>query len=182
MFCQSFAAAESKKWDFILTDWRQEKVKLMNALVGKSENWIDIRRQPEQTILGETTFGGHSNLTSHQMGYAREVCAYNRLVLDGAMRPSLVQKFAAVAAAQFNDAKVTEIWNIIKYMTAVPPVPRNQDQLLSRQQTPQFVEQAKRYLEDRYKDFMATVIKDHLRDAQRGGVPSTFHLVQAYVG
>lgn len=155
----------------------------MNALIGKSENWIDIRRLPEQTIVGESsTVGGHSNLTSHQMGYAREVFAYNRLILDGAMRPSLVQKFAAVAQAQFNDAKCTEIWNIMKYMTAVPPVARNQDQLLGRQQTPQFVEQAKRYLEDRYKDYMATVIKDHLRDAQRGGVPSTYHLVQAYVG
>lgn len=173
----------------------------MNALIGKSENWIDIRRLPEQTILSESAHNGtlnsatngghnstangsssHSNLSSHQMAYAREVCTYNRLCLDGAMRPSLVQKFATVAQSQFNDAKVTEMWNIMKYMTAVPPFARNQDQLQQRQQTPQFVEQARRYLEDRYKDYMQTVIKDHLRDAQRGGIPSTYHLVLAYVG
>lgn len=29
---------------------------------------------------------------------------------------------------------------------------------------------------------MSTVIKDHLRDAQRGGIPSTRNLVNAYVG
>lgn len=29
---------------------------------------------------------------------------------------------------------------------------------------------------------MSTVIKDHLREARRGGVPSTFNLVNAFVG
>lgn len=29
---------------------------------------------------------------------------------------------------------------------------------------------------------MSTVITDHLRDAQRGGVPSTFNLVSSFVG
>lgn len=88
-----------------MNDWKQEKVKLMNALIGKSENWIDIRKAPEQTILSESTFGGQSNLTSQEMAYAREVYEYNRLVLDGSLRPSLVQKFTAVALT-FNDTVI----------------------------------------------------------------------------
>lgn len=102
---QSFQTAQTKKWEYIMNDWKQEKVKLMNALIGKSENWIDIRKTPEQTILGESTFGGQSNLTSQEMAYAREVYDYNRLVLDGSLRPSLVQRFATVAQA-FNDTVI----------------------------------------------------------------------------
>lgn len=78
--------------------------------------------------------------------------------------------------------KVTEMWNIMKYMTNVTPFPKTQDPLKDRNHKTQLVEQAKKYLEDRYKEFMSTVIKDHLRDAQRGGIPSTMNLVNAFVG
>lgn len=74
------------------------------------------------------------------------------------------------------------MWNILKYMSSVPPFPKTQDPLQNRHQTPQFIDQAKKYLEDRYKEFMSTVIREHLRDAQRGGIPSTYNLVNAYVG
>lgn len=108
---QSFQSAQTKKWEYIMSDWKQEKVKLMNALIGKSENWIDIRKAPEQSILNESTFGGQSNLTSQEMAYAREVYEYNRLVLDGSMRPSLVQKFTAVALT-FNDTVIVGLFKL----------------------------------------------------------------------
>lgn len=74
----------------------------MNTLIGPSQNWIDIRKLPEQTILNESTYGGRSCLNSQEMAYAKEIFEYNRLVIDGSPRPSLVQKFATVAAG-FND-------------------------------------------------------------------------------
>lgn len=86
-----------------MNDWKQEKIKLMNALIGPSQNWIDIRKTPEQTILNESTFGGRSSLNNQEMAYAREVGEYNKLVIGGAMRPSLVQKFGDVAT-KFNDS------------------------------------------------------------------------------
>lgn len=86
-----------------MSDWKQEKVKLMNALVGKSESWIDVRKIPEQTILSESTFGGRSSLDNQEMAYAREVFDYNKLIIGGALRPSLVQRFAVIAQG-FNDA------------------------------------------------------------------------------
>lgn len=36
-------------------------MKIMNALVGPSQNWIDIQKIPEQTVLNET-FGARSCL------------------------------------------------------------------------------------------------------------------------
>lgn len=86
-----------------MNDWKQEKIKLMNALIGPSQNWIDIRKAPEQTILNESTFGGKSSLNNQEMAYAREVAEYNKLIISGAMRPSLVQKFSDVAT-KFNDS------------------------------------------------------------------------------
>ncbi|XP_038106208.1 nuclear pore complex protein Nup93 [Culex quinquefasciatus] len=56
-----------------MKDWKLEKVKLMNALVGPSQNWMDIRKGPEQTTLNESTFGGRSSLNNQKMVYAREV-------------------------------------------------------------------------------------------------------------
>lgn len=98
----SYQSAQNQKWEHIISDWKQEKVKLMNALIGPSQNWIDIRKGPEQTILNEVTFGGKSSLNSQEMAYAREVYEYNKLVIEGAVRPSLVQRFAQVAQ-KFND-------------------------------------------------------------------------------
>lgn len=71
---------------------------------------------------------------------------------------------------------------MIKFMVNIPPLPKTQDPLKYRHQKPQFIEQAKKYLEYRYKLYMTTVISDHLRDAQRGGIPTTFNLVSSYVG
>lgn len=98
----SYQSAQNQKWEHLISDWKLEKVKLMNALIGPSQNWIDIRKGPEQTILNEVTFGSKSCLNSQEMAYAREVYEYNKLVIEGAARPSLVQKFAQVAE-KFND-------------------------------------------------------------------------------
>lgn len=151
----SYQAAQNQKWEHTMNEWKLEKVKLMNALIGPSQNWIDIRKGPEQTVLNEGTFGGRSSLNNQEMAYAREVYEYNKLISEGAMRPSLVQRFAHVAES-FNDSKVNDIWEIMKYMTNVKPTPRTQDPLRARTDSCEFIEQAKRYLENRYKLFMQT--------------------------
>lgn len=120
----------------------------MNALIGPSQNWIDIQKLPEQTVLNET-FGTRSScLNRMEMAYAREVYEYNGIVIKGGYRPNLVQKFAKVAQA-FEDQKVNEIWEIMKYMVNVTPLSRNKDPIQSRTQVTQFVDQAKKYLENR---------------------------------
>lgn len=49
--------------------------------------------------------------------------------------------------------KVIEIWEIMKYMTDIPPFPRTDDAVKVRYSTPvinALVRQGKKYLEDRY--------------------------------
>lgn len=98
----SYLSAQNQKWEHILNDWKQEKIKLMNALIGPSQNWIDIRKGPEQTVLNEAIARGKSNLSSQEMAYACEVYEYNKLVIAGGLRPNLVERFSKIAQ-QFND-------------------------------------------------------------------------------
>lgn len=150
----------------------------MNALIGPSQNWIDFRKGPEQTILNESAQGAvKSSLNSVQMAYAREVSEYNRY--DKALRPSLVEKFTKVAE-HVNDQKILDMWEIIKYMSNVKVIPKNQDPLKHRFQS-EFVDQARKYLEKQYKIYMQTVISEHLRESQRGGDPSNYKLVESFV-
>ncbi|XP_031627562.1 nuclear pore complex protein Nup93-1-like [Contarinia nasturtii] len=177
----SYLSAQNQKWEHILSDWKQEKIKLMNALIGPSQNWIElVRKGPEQTVLNESIARGKSNLNNQEMAYACEVYEYNKLVIAGGLRPNLVEKFSKIAT-QFNDTKVNEIWEIITYMTNVTPLPKTQDPFKTRNTKFEFVAQAKKYLEYRYKLFMQTYIADRLPDAQRGGIPSVFNLVSSFV-
>lgn len=74
------------------------------------------------------------------------------------------------------------MWEMMKYMVNIPPMSKNRDPIQTRCQMTEFVDQAKKYLENRYKVYMSTVISEHLREAQRGGIPSTFNLVSSFVG
>lgn len=114
------------------------------------------------------------------MAYAREVLDYNSTVMKGAFRPNLVQKFAKLAE-NFEDPKVSEIWEIMKYMVSATPISRNRDPIQNRRQVAQFVDQAKKYLESRYRTYMSTVIRGNLREARRGGIPSVLNLVSSFV-
>lgn len=151
----------------------------MNALIGPSQNWIDIRKGPEQTILNETVSNTDSALTSVEIAYAKEVYDYNRCLLEGGLRPNLIQKFAKLADT-FNDAKVSEMWEILRFMVNVPSFSRGQDPLQSRLNNANLIGQAKRYLETRYKIYMSKVAAE--QNARLGGVPSNYNLVAAYVG
>jgi nuclear pore complex protein Nup93 len=128
---QSYENAQAQKWEHVMNEWKMEKIKLMNALIGPSQNWIDFRKGPEQTILNETAQGSiKSSLNSVQMAYAREVSEYNRY--DKAMRPSLVEKFTNVAQV-LNDKKIIDMWEIVKFMSNIRPIPKNQDPIKHRE-------------------------------------------------
>jgi nuclear pore complex protein Nup93 len=174
----SYENAQAQKWEHVMNEWKMEKIKLMNALIGPSQNWIDLKKGAEQTILNETNQSAiKSSLNSIQMAYAKEVAEYNKY--DKTARPSLVEKFTNVAQS-FSDKKILEMWQIVKYMSNIRPIPKNQDPVKHRFQM-EFVHQAKKYLEKQYRVFMQAVISEHLRDSQRGGDPSNYKLIESFV-
>ncbi|XP_063705344.1 nuclear pore complex protein Nup93-1-like [Culicoides brevitarsis] len=170
----------SQKWNCILTEWKHEKTKLMNALIGPSQNWIDFRKGSEPTALNEVRLKPCSSLNNQEMAYARIVQDYNKFVCEGVMRPSLVNMFAK-AAETFNDPKISELWDLILCITDIPPMPKTQDPIKTRSEHQYLIIQARKYLENRYKLYMQTVSSQNLRAANRGGVPSTYNLVSSFV-
>ncbi|XP_052747176.1 nuclear pore complex protein Nup93-1 [Bicyclus anynana] len=182
----SLQTTEDQKWEHMLSEWNKEKIKLMNAMIGPSQNWLDLKRTPEPPSIADTPKKfGHSMLDSIEAAYARQVQQYNKLISHGAKsRTALHQKFSQVAD-EFNDPKVKEMWEIIKTMANIPALVRDEDPLKARgnptiQQC--LIAQGKKYLEKRYKQYMSDVVRANPAAAMRGGEPGTFPLVRGYVG
>uniref|UniRef100_A0A6M2DPY4 Nuclear pore protein n=1 Tax=Xenopsylla cheopis TaxID=163159 RepID=A0A6M2DPY4_XENCH len=180
----SFKDVEKSRWDHVVNEWRQEKSKLMGALIGPSQNWLDLNKSiARHTIVPDTTptSGQRSNLDNKEMAYAKEITDYNKLVVQGAMRPNLVQKFTLLAR-KFSDSRVANLWEILRYITDCPPLPRDEDSLKSRSGYENaIVKQSKKYLEDRYVSYMNSCVAQNMASAKRGGKPGTYNLVRAFV-
>ncbi|CAH2067266.1 unnamed protein product, partial [Iphiclides podalirius] len=171
----SLQTTEDQKWEHMLSEWNKEKLKLMNAMIGPSQNWLDLKRTPEPPSIADTPKKfGHSMLDNIEAAYARQVHQYNKLVFQGTKsRTVLHQKFAQVAE-EFNDMKVKEMWEIIKTMANIPALVMDEDPLKARgnptiQQC--LIAQGKKYLEKRYKQYMSDVVRANPAAAMRGGEP-----------
>ncbi|XP_053608386.1 nuclear pore complex protein Nup93-like [Plodia interpunctella] len=182
----SLQTTEDQKWEHMLSEWNREKIKLMNAMIGPSQNWLDLKRTPEPPSIADAPKKfGHSMLDNIEAAYARQVRQYNKLVFQGSKsRTALHQKFAQVAE-EFNDPKVKEMWEIIKHMANIPALVREEDPLKARgNQTIQqcLIGQGKKYLEKRYKQYMSDVVRSNPSLALRGGEPGTYPLARGFVG
>lgn len=91
----------------MLSEWNREKIKLMNAMIGPSHNWLDLKRTPEPLSIATVPKKfAHSMLDNIEAAYAKQVHLYNKLVFQGGKsRTSLHQKFANVAE-EFNDTVI----------------------------------------------------------------------------
>lgn len=83
----------------MLSEWNREKIKLMNAMIGPSQNWLDMKKAPEPPSIANTPKKfGRSMLDNVEAAYSRQVHQYNKLVFQGSKsRMGLHHKFAQVA-------------------------------------------------------------------------------------
>ncbi|ALC46618.1 CG11092 [Drosophila busckii] len=165
-------SVNKQKWGHLTNSWNEEKTRLLDALIGPSQNFIDLQRLPEQTILNPQSLP-MSCLDKVGLLYAQELCHYNTLVLKGRDRPNLLQRFAQLVST-FGDARLTDMWIQLSCVTQTSDIPCNTDPIKRRHQQPEFVSNAKTYLERRYKVYMSSVV---------GTASSTdnYQLVRAYV-
>ncbi|BFF89031.1 nuclear pore complex protein Nup93-1 [Drosophila madeirensis] len=160
-----------QKWANLNSTWNEEKTRLLDALIGPSQNFIDLQRLPEHITL-DPNLPPSSCLSQMELVYAQELRHYNELLLKGAHRPNLVQKFALLASS-FGDDRLTDMWSALASVTQVNE-PIHSDPIKIRQQRPEFIINAKSYLERRYKLYMCTLV---------GAAHSSnsYQLVRAYV-
>ncbi|XP_002137929.2 nuclear pore complex protein Nup93-1-like [Drosophila pseudoobscura] len=160
-----------QKWVNLNSTWNEEKSRLLDALIGPSQNFIDLQRLPEHISL-DPNLPISRCLSPMELIYAQELRHYNELLLKGAHRPNLVQKFA-VLTSSFGDDRLTDMWSTVAAVTQVNE-PVHSDPIKARQQRPEFVINAKSCLERHYKIYMCTLV---------GAAHSSncYQLVRAYV-
>ncbi|XP_023288792.1 nuclear pore complex protein Nup93, partial [Orussus abietinus] len=176
----TFELNRVQQLEHMLGEWKQMRFEIMNAMTAPSGELVDLRGIPQRTKLAGSIVSGLSNV---EVAYSKELRNYNDHVLRGITRPSLFVAFSKVAES-FNDKKVSDIWQMVKCLVEIPPTPRG-DQIKSRSSTivqQKIVNQARKYLENRYRDFMNSVISENLVQAKRGGIPGTLPLVKSFVG
>nr|CAD7428199.1 unnamed protein product [Timema monikensis] len=177
-----FEDVEKQQLEHMLHEWKQEQQRALNTLLGAPEDF-NIGLEHQTSILGDSVGGVlKSLLDSQEMAYAKEIITYNRFIIQGTVRPSLVQKLSEVADL-LNNKKVSDLWEMVRYMTQVPAQASGDPLLFRRSKALQtaLISQAKKYLQDRYKSYMNNVVTGNLKEAQRGGVPGTYPLVRSFV-
>lgn len=165
--------------EHMLGEWKQMRFEIINAMTAPSGELVDLRGAPQRTKLAGSMVSGLSNI---EVAYVKELQNYNDYVLRGITRPSLFTAFCK-ASESFNDQKITDLWQMVKSMVDIPPTPRG-DQIKSRSSPPieqKIVSHARKYLENRYCDFMNSIISENLAQAKRGGIPGTVPLVKSFV-
>ncbi|CAH0556800.1 unnamed protein product [Brassicogethes aeneus] len=169
-------------WEHQSGEWKQEKRKILYAMGGHSGGLIENVKP--LSIMHERSFSTAPNLGPIETIYFAKVKEYNTSVKRDLQKPNLVDIFLKVAN-EFKDAKVKDMWEIIRYMTQTPSFPQSEDAIKTRYSklyVNALVKQGKKYLEDRYKTYMSNIINENLSQAARGGVPGTYPLVRSFVG
>ncbi|XP_034946888.1 nuclear pore complex protein Nup93-like [Chelonus insularis] len=176
----TFELNRIQQMEHMLGEWKQMRFEIINAMTAPSGELVDLRGTPQRTKLAGSMVSSLSNV---EMAYAKELQIYNDHISRGISKPNLFNAFSK-AAESFNDKKVVDMWNMVKVMVNLPPTTKG-DQIKSRTSPEieqKIVEQAKKYLENRYKEFMNSLVSENLAQAKRGGIPGTLPLVKSFVG
>ncbi|ELT94870.1 hypothetical protein CAPTEDRAFT_177509 [Capitella teleta] len=178
----TFEESERRHWDTMESEWEREKQKILNALVVSGQEPFDFSQESESVLGNSISMQGRSTLDSVEMAYSRQVYVYNDKVVQGGIKPSLVKLFSEVVAKS-DDQNVQELWRMVEAMTDVPLSPSGS--LVKARNSPNmqasFVQQAMKYLQQIYVQYLRNTVYSHLQQAQLGGIPGTFNLVRSFL-
>ncbi|KAH8291577.1 hypothetical protein KR018_001254 [Drosophila ironensis] len=175
-----FESVERQKWRCAYTEWGDDKQSLLNALVGPGQQDFPDRPLDVGTNMCDAPDAVTLARSEMKEQYAAAVKGYNQGRIANTQTETLMSTFKNMAQ-KFEDEHAPEMWHMLDSMSKVPPNVRTGDPLEKRQKAPQFVQQARAYLERRYKIYMDTIVRKNLLRAERGGVPNVRSLVKSFV-
>lgn len=88
-------------WEHVNSEWKQEKRKILNAMMGPSQNFLDIRKYDVMPFPQDRSIP--STLSHQEKIYSRHIMDYNKMLVKGATKPVLVNLLAG-AAEQIKDS------------------------------------------------------------------------------
>ncbi|KAF4517834.1 hypothetical protein B566_EDAN008776 [Ephemera danica] len=126
-----------------------------------------------------------SLMSSIEMAYAGRIIDYNKTHMGSSKKDTLVHIFREISL-QFNDKKIPELWDCLDIMMHLPvELTVNSGDPIKCRNSPliqaALIRQARKFLQNRYKLHMQTVVANNLQRARTGGMPSTFPLVRGFV-
>lgn len=162
-------------WDAFSNEWQREKQRLLDSLVGPSNEVMDVSTaveasQPSSTFqLDPKT---RSTMTAAEVAYAREVYLYNESVIKGGTRSKLAERFKAVAR-EIDDRHAMDMWDMVCSLLEAP--------LSSAERAAGLVNQSRKYLERVYDRYMHARIGSNRGRAALGGDIGKVNLVKGFL-
>lgn len=83
-----------------MSDWEKEKRKILNAMIGPSGHFYDLRKH--DVLLMPEDHSTLVTLSFQEQVYGKCIIDYNKAIVKGATRPNLVT-ILGKAAEQFKD-------------------------------------------------------------------------------
>ena len=96
---QCFNSVAEQSWEHVKGEWKQEKHKVLNSMIGPSGNFLILEKGKSPFIDPVVT---SSILNRDETIYATKVIEYNSSVIRGLAKPNLVELLSK-AAEEFHD-------------------------------------------------------------------------------
>ncbi|XP_076352512.1 nuclear pore complex protein Nup93-like [Tachypleus tridentatus] len=178
----TFERADRLYWESLENEWEQEKQRILNALVGSSQEVIDVTLNAESTVMESSSIVSRSAMDSIEMAYAKVIYQYNEQVVRGGFKYSLAEKFCELSR-DLDDKNVLDLWTMVEQMINVP-LTTGKDILEARSSVvmqTSLISQARKYLEQKYLQYIQAIVYGNLQQAQLGGIPGTYSLVRSFL-
>ncbi|KAH8402913.1 hypothetical protein KR222_000094 [Zaprionus bogoriensis] len=176
----TFNAVEQHKWSCTYADWEREKLQLLNAFEDSESS------ETAEGVLCPLKAGSEKESASHskgsrlnrmQLAYAEKLIEYNR----GDKSNLLVSRFTRLAHKQLKDAQVQQMWQLLEFMVRVLPATPDVDATPARRMTPEFLQQARVYLEQRFRLQIFETIQRGCHLSMLSVSPNVYDKVELYV-
>jgi len=177
---KTFEFVENNFWESLEDEWEKEKQKILNSLLGAGKQAMsfpaDASRIEEFNVIK-----GRSSLSAVEMSYARQIFMCNEASIHGE-KINFVDALKQVGLKN-DDTNVKDIWLLIEQLLIdLPKHEKNSKKLRhSKEFQMKIIQNAQLFLENRYRDFIESYVYSNLQQAQLGGIPGLFNLVQSYL-
>ena len=191
---------EEDYWQNSENEWEKQKQKILNALHSSSGDLFNLMQESgaprAETASKQQNYNyvqGRSLMNDVEMAFAKTIYQYNDKILSNQQqqavqnqqqKPNLLDNFFKLSQ-KLNDKNIEEIWNMLNFVCSIAPLPiaskETENLRNSTQMQVQLTNQAIRYLESTFKQYLKQYTMSHLEQARIGGVPSTLKLINGYL-
>lgn len=176
----SFAQAERSFVESLENQWEKEKQKILNSLLTAGKQSLSFPSDAarlEESIISK----GRSGLSASEMSYARQVYVCNERAILG--QAADYMEALKQVGLKSDDKSVKDTWKLLD--TMLNDLPVSNTNAKKYRHLPEvhtaLVANAKRYLEESYRELIESTVFTNLQQAELGGIPGLLNLVKSYL-